>query len=173
MRRGAILTLAVLVAACTDGGAASTTTEPPTTTTTVQETTTTVERLADCPAPPYDIGTFPSGISSEQVPVADLPFDDYTIVPGSSSEIWLADDGSLAMALIRGALPPEQWPGESQIVDIDGVDARVGPFESGEWVAAWFEEPGERCDQYTLVFYPPVDPQEVQATIESMDRTAG
>ena len=92
---------------------------------------------------------------------------------GSSSEIWLADDGSLAMALIRGALPPEQWPGESQIVDIDGVDARVGPFEAGEWVVAWFEEPGERCDQYTLVFYPPVDPQEVRATIESMDRTAG
>jgi len=173
VRRGAILTLAVLAAACTDGGAASTTTEAPTTTTTVQETTTTVERLADCPAPPYDIGAFPSGVSAEQVPVADLPFDDYTIVPGSSSEIWLADDGSLAMALIRGALPPERWPGESQIVDIDGVDARVGPFEAGEWVVAWFEEPGERCDQYTLVFYPPVDPQEVRATIESMDRTAG
>lgn len=173
MRRGAIVVLAVAVVACTDGGAASTTTEAPMTTTTVQETTTTVERLADCPAPPYDIGSFPSGVSSEQVPVADLPFDDYTIVPGSSSEIWLADDGSLAMALIRGALPPEQWPGESQIVDIDGVDARVGPFETGEWVAAWFEQPGERCDQYTLVFYPPVDPREVQATLDSMDRTAG
>ena len=153
MRRGVIVLLAVFTAACTDGGAASTTTDPPTTTTTAQETTTTVERLADCPAPPYDIGFFPSGISSEQVPVADLPFDDYTIVPGSSSEIWLADDGSLAMALVRGALPPEQWPGER--------------------VVAWFEEPGERCDRYTLVFYPPVDPREVQATIESMDRTAG
>jgi hypothetical protein len=163
---------AVLAAACSDGAAVSTTTAQPTTTS-VPETTTTVERLADCPAPPYQISTFPSGISSDQVPVADLPFDDYTTVPGSSSEIWLADDGGLAMALIRGALPPEQWPGESQIVDIDGVDARVGPFETGEWVVAWFEEPGERCDQYTLVFYPPVDPQEVQATIESMDRTAG
>jgi hypothetical protein len=173
VRRGAIVLLAVLVAGCTNGGTVPTTTEPPPTTTTAQETTTTVERLADCPAPPYDIGFFPSGISSDQVPVADLPFDDYTIVPGSSSEIWLADDGSLAMALIRGALPPEQWPGESQIVDIDGVDARVGPFEGGEWVVAWFEAPGERCDQYTLVFYPPVDPQEVEATIESMDRTAG
>lgn len=173
MRRGAIVLLAVWMAGCTNGDTVPTTTEPPATTTTVQETTTTVERLADCPAPPYDIGFFPSGISSDQVPVADLPFDDYTIVPGSSSEIWLADDGSLAMALIRGALPPEQWPGASQIVDIDGVDARVGPFEGGEWVVAWFEAPGERCDQYTLVFYPPVDPQEVQATIESMDRTAG
>lgn len=163
---------AVLVAACTEGGASTTTTALPATTT-IPETTTTVERLADCPAPPYDISAFPSGVSSDQVPVEDLPFDDYTIVPGSSSEIWLADDGSLAMALIRGALPPEQWPGESQIVDIDGVDARVGPFDTGEWVAAWFEQPGERCDRYTLVFYPPVDPQEVQTTIESMDRTAG
>lgn len=168
-----LLTLAALAAACSDGGAATTTVEAPSTTTTLAETTTTVERLADCPAPPYDIGSFPSGISSDQIPVEDLPFDDYTIVPGSSSEIWLAEDGSLAMALIRGALPPEQWPGESQIVEIDGVDARVGPFESGEWVVAWFEQPGERCDQYTLVFYPPVDPQEVKATIESMDRTAG
>lgn len=165
--------IALLASACTDGGAVSTTTQSPPTPTTVPETTTTVERLVDCPAPPYDISSFPSGVSSDQVPVSDLPFDDYTIVPGSSSEIWLADDGSLAMALIRGALPPEQWPGDSQIVEIDGVDARVGPFESGEWVVAWFEEPGERCDQYTLVFYPPVDPQEVRATIDSMDRTAG
>ncbi len=172
MRLGVLMTLAVLAAACTNGGAAPTTIVAPTTTT-APATTTTVERLADCPAPPYDISSFPSGITSEQVPIADLPFDDYTIVPGSSSQIWLADDGALAMALIRGALPPEQWPGERGEVSIDGAPAVVGPFDDGTWVAAWFEEPGERCDQYTLVFYPPVDPEEVRTTIESMDRTAG
>jgi hypothetical protein len=165
--------LGVVVAGCTEGAAdVTTTTLPPTTTTTVP-TTTSVERLPDCPAPSYEIASFPSGISSDQVPVADLPFDDYTIVPGSASQIWLADDGALAMALIRGALPPDQWPGERGEVSIDGARGVVGPFDDGTWVAAWFEEPGERCDQYTLVFYPPIDPVEVQSTIESMDRTAG
>jgi hypothetical protein len=164
--------LAVLAVACTDGAADVATTVVPTTTT-APTTTTTIERLADCPAPSYEISSFPTGVSSEQVPVADLPFDDYTIVPGSSSQIWLDDDGALAMALVRGALPPEQWPGDRGEVSIDGARGVVGPFEDGTWVAAWFEEPGERCDQYTLVFYPPIDPLEVQSTIESMDRTAG
>lgn len=168
-----MVVIGLLAAGCSNGGAEATTTTPAPSTTLAETTTTTVERLADCPAPPYDIGVFPSGISSEQVPVADLPFDDFTIVPGSSSQIWLADDGGLAMALIRGALPPEQWPGERGEVSIDGARAVVGPFDDGTWVAAWFEEPGERCDQYTLVFYPPVDPDEVRTTIESMDRTAG
>lgn len=165
------LALALILASCT--GSAATTTTAAATTTSSDRQTTTVERLPDCPQPSYEISSFPPGISSSQAPVVDLPFDDYTIVPGSSSQIWVADDGGLAMALVRGALPPEEWPGARGEVSIDGARGVAGPFGDGSWVVAWFEAPGERCDRYTLVFYPPVDPLDVQSTIESLNRTAG
>lgn len=77
------------------------------------------------------------------------------------------------VALIRGSLPPEQWPGRKGEVTIDGARGVAGPFEDGTWVVAWYEQPGERCDLYMLVFYPPVEPAEVEATVNSLDRVAG
>ena len=171
---GVVLVLLLLASACTgaDADPEPTTTAAPTTTTTVS-TTTTTERPVDCPPPAYDIGSFPSNVAANQVPAENIAFDDYTTYPGSSSEIWLGDDGALSLALVRGALPPEDWPGDRGEVDIDGARAVVGPFDDGSWVVAWFEAPGERCDQYTMVFYAPVLGEEVRATLESMDRTAG
>ncbi len=171
MRWGRVAIVAVVCVACSQTSTPTTTIAP--TTTVVETTSTTRERLVDCAAPQYEITSFPSGISANQTPVSDLPFDQYTTVPGSASRIFLAEDGGLAMALVRGTLPPEEWPGDSQLIDIDGAQGRVGPFDDGTWVVAWFEQPGERCDRYTLVFYPPIDPLEVRSTIESMDRTAG
>lgn len=170
MHRGMIAGIALIVTACSAASAPTTTVEP--TTTTIVETTTTT-RPPDCPAPPYEFGSVPSTVAPNQVPAENLSLDGFTTAPGSSSSIWVGDDGDLAMALVRGALPPEQWPGDRGEVDIDGARGVAGPFEDGTWVVAWFEEPGDRCDQYTLVFYPPIDPSEVEATLETIDRTAG
>lgn len=178
MRRnasGVVLSLLLVLSACAGGDVepVPTTASPATTTSTTVATTTTTVRLVDCPPPAYDIGSFPSNVAANQVPAENIGFDDYTTYPGSTSEIWLGEDGALSLALVRGALPPDEWPGDRGEVDIDGARAVVGPFDDGSWVVAWFEAPGERCDQYTMVFYPPVGGEEVQATLESMDRTAG
>ena len=174
MRSLALFAVAVLLAACTDGTDAppSTTVAPVTTTTTVPEPTTTAPPV-ECPRAPYEIGVFPSNVGDAQVPAEGVAVDAFTSVPGSHSTIWVSEDGALALALVRGTLPPEQWPGDRGEIEIDGVRAAVGPFDDGSWVAAWFEEPGDRCDLYTMVFYPPVEPSEVEATLESMDRVAG
>lgn len=171
----------VLVLALAGCGAAgvdtTTTTVPPSTSTTAAPSTTTtvvdVEPLVDCPPAAYDIGVFPDRVAPAQVPAEGIALDPFTGAPGSHSTIWLDADGGLVLSLVRGALPPEDWPGEKGEVTIDGVRAVAGPFEDGTWVVAWYEEPGARCDRYTMVFYPPVTPAEVEATIESMDRVAG
>jgi hypothetical protein len=82
-------------------------------------------------------------------------------------------DETIAVALIRGTLPPVDWPGEKGEVSIDGTRAAVGPHPDGTWVAGWYEEPGERCDQYTMVFYPPWNPSDVEATLAGMNRVGG
>jgi hypothetical protein len=47
-----------------------------------------------------------------------------------------------------------------------------GPFEDGLWVAGWFDNDGqERCDLYTMVFYPPIEPAEVETALASITRT--
>ena len=173
MRSVTLLAAAVLLVACTgDAEPATSTTATPSTTTTVPETTTTTPPV-ECSRAPYEIGVFPSGVGDAQVPAEGLALDPFTSVPGSHSTIWVTEDGALALALVRGTLPPEQWPGERGEIEIDGVRAAVGPFDDGSWVAAWYEEPGDRCDLYTMVFYPPVEPSEVEATLSSMDRVAG
>lgn len=165
-----LATVVLALAGCT-GTAVTTTTEPPTTTSSSSSTTTTLP--PECPPAPYEVGEFPERVSDDQIPAENLAIDVFTSVPGTHSTLWVADDGSIAMALIRGTLPPQEWPGERGAVEIDGARGVAGPFEDGSWVVGWFEEPGDRCDQYTMVFYPPVEPAEVEATIESLDRVAG
>ena len=167
MRRSSPIVLALALIACTGGS------EPSTTTSTTAPDTTTTTRPEDCAAPPYEVAELPSTVAQTIVEAEEIPNDPLLEVPGSSSEIWLNDDGGLAVVLVRGTLPLEEWPGESGQVTIDGVDARVGPFDDGRWVVGWFEESGDRCDRYTMVFYPPVEPAEVEAALASMNRTAG
>lgn len=171
-----LLILILLVAACS-AESGSTTTEPavpspPETTSTTLETTTTT-RPVECAKPPYRVDVLPSRVEPTVVDPNDLDRNPYLEVAGTSVNFWLDGDGDVAVALIRGTLPLEDWPGDKGEVFIDGARAVAGPFEDGSWVVAWFEEPGERCDLFTMVFYPPVEPSEVQATLASMDRTAG
>ena len=172
MRR---LTLVVfLLAACSAGTDPTTTTSVAvsSTSTTVEETTTTT-RLAECAPPPYEVDVLPEKVEPTVVDPEDLERNEYIEVAGTSSRFWLDGEGNLAVALVRGTLPLEDWPGERGEVFIDGARAVAGPFDDGSWVVGWFEQPGERCDRFTMVFFPPIEPAEVEATLASMDRTAG
>ncbi len=170
------LVLVVGLAACSSAepvGSTTTATSRPSTTTTV-ETTTTATLPPECPAPPYEVGVLPARAALDRPPSSEqVVLDQFTTIAGTSATIWVDAEGNAVMALVRGSLPPEQWPGDRGEVFIDGARGVAGPFADGTWVVAWFEEPGDRCDRYMAVFYPPVEPAEVRATIESMNRVAG
>jgi hypothetical protein len=102
-----------------------------------------------------------------------ISLDQWTSVAGSRTTFIPREDNTLAIALIRGALPAVDWPGEKGEVSIDGTRAVVGPHPDGTWVAGWFEEPGERCDLYTMVFYPPWNPSDVEMVLLGMNRVGG
>lgn len=167
----ALLVFVALIVACTGGAESSTTTVPSTTTTVEEATTTTLP--PQCAPPPYAVGVLPEKVEPTIVDASEVPRHPYLEVPGTSSVIWVDGDGDLAMALVRGTLPLEEWPGERGEVFIDGARAAVGPMGDGSWTVGWFEQPGDRCDLFTMVFFPPIGPTEVEATLESMDRTAG
>jgi hypothetical protein len=174
-RLPALALVLAAVAGCTGEAAVTTTTLGETTTTTVAEatTTTTAPEVRICPAPPYEIGFLPLGVGAEDFDPSQVEPDVWTSVGGSNSMLLGRDDGTVAVALIRGTLPAIDWPGDKGIVQIDGVDAAVGPHDDGTWVAGWYVEPAERCDLYTMVFYPPWNPRDVEAVLLSMTRTAG
>jgi hypothetical protein len=151
---------------------APTTTTAPSTTSTVAETTTTAPAV-DCPAAPYDLTVLPFGIGQGLLDPDDIEPDVWTSVGGTNTTFLGRSDGTVAIALIRGTLPAVDWPGDRGEVSIDGTRAVAGPHPDGTWVVGWFEAPGERCDLYTMVFYPPVAPTEVEETLEGITRIAG
>jgi hypothetical protein len=140
-------------------------------TTTPAESTTTLEALVECPPIPYQVPVLPARVEGEEADLAAIEEDEFTSQGGSRSVFWVDGEGNLIVALIRGALPPREWPGEKGEVDVAGQRAVVGPFEDGLWVVGWFDGDGEeRCDLYTMVFYPPIEPDEVEAALESVVR---
>jgi hypothetical protein len=165
-----MLAVLVLVAASCGGSEQPTTSivsiPLPSTTTGVS-----VEPLSECPPVPYTVRRVPTRVNDEPSSPDDLQLDEFTSIGGTRSMFWVDQQGSVAVALIRGTLPPQQWPGERGEVDVAGNRAVVGPFADGKWVAAWFEGDGERCDLYTMVFYPPVEPEEVQLSLASIARS--
>ena len=164
-----LLLVLVAAAGCAErgGDAPTTTTTTPSTTTTTAPTTT---LPAECPEPPYAVDVLPARVSGEPVAAGDVPTDEFTSIPGTRSTLWTDAAGNLVVALIRGTLPPREYPGEKGAVEVAGLRAVAGQFEDGSWVVAWYEEPGERCNLYTMVFYPPVTPQEVEASLASVRR---
>ncbi|HEX6145741.1 MAG TPA: hypothetical protein VF083_03120 [Acidimicrobiia bacterium] len=168
-----LLLLLTLVLACSGPESADTTgTTLAPVTTTIPATTSTGPPV-ECPAPPYELEFLPTGVGSAVIDVADIEPDVWTSVPGSSATLLGRADGTVAIALIRGTLPPIDWPAEKGEVFIDGTRAVVGPHPDGTWVSGWFEAPGERCDLYTMVFYPPISPEEVEQVIDGMNRVGG
>ena len=169
MRRFLILFLAL--GACVGAGDSTTTTTAPATTT--SQATTTTEPPPDCPKAPYDLGFLPTGVGSGDLDPEALEPDEWTSVPGSHTTFIPRNDDTLAIALIRGTLPVLDWPGDKGEVSIDGTRAAVGPHPDGTCVVGWYEEPGERCDLYTMVFYPPWNPSEVEEVLLGMNRVGG
>ena len=169
MRRAKAVGLILLVCSC----AAS----PDPTTSLVPETTasdgptTTLEALVECPEIPYQVPNLPTRVAGEGADLGAIAEDEFTARGGTRSVFWVDGDGNLTVALSRGALPPRQWPGEKGEIEIAGTPAVVGPFEDGLWVAGWFEDDGsDRCDLYTMVFYPPITAEEVEAALASITR---
>jgi hypothetical protein len=171
MKRTLPILLLVLFIACSVSGSGTTTT-----TTAVPSTTTvapaTTAPPVECPPPPYELDFLPAGVGTAVLDAEDIEPDVWTSVPGSSATLWGRDD-DVALALIRGALPAVEWPSDRGEVLIDGTRGVVGPHPDGTWVAGWFEAPGERCDLYTMVFYPPVTDDDVQQTLAGMNRVGG
>lgn len=174
-----LLTALLLVCAACSASTAETTTSEQSATTLAESTTTTMpatttsEPPADCPAAPYEVLDLPFGVGQGVLDPDEIAPDVWTSVGGTNTTFWGRTDGTVAIALIRGTLPAVDWPGDKGEVSIDGTRAAVGPHPDGTWVAGWFEEPGERCDLYTMVFYPPVSPTEVEETLAGMNRVGG
>ena len=164
------IVLVLLVACGSPGTEATTTTTVGTTTTSVATTSTTTP--VECPPPPYELGFLPQGVGAD-LDVESVAPDVWSSVPGTSATLWGRDDDTVGMALIRGTLPAVDWPAERGEVFVDGTRGVAGPHPDGTWVAGWFEAPGDRCDLYTLVVYPPVAPEEVKRVIEAMNRVGG
>lgn len=164
--------MCVLVASCSAPPEAVTTTLAPTTTASPATSTTTVP-ASPCPPAPYEVPVLPpTVVAAEGSDTVDEP-DEFTSIGGTHVRLWVDGEGETAIALIRGALPPRQFPAERGEVEVAGTRAVAGPYPDGRWVIAWFNPPADRCDQYTMVFYPPVSPAEVEATLEGMVRVPG
>lgn len=165
----------VILAACSGTGVeeATTTVAESATTTSTTSATTTTQPPPDCPAAPYEMTVLPPGVGQGELDPDVVPQDVWTSVPGSNTTFVPRSDDTVGIALIRGTLPAVDWPGEKGEVSIDGTRAAVGPHPDGTWVAGWFEEPGERCDRYTIVFYSPWSPGDVEEVLLGMNRVGG
>lgn len=172
MRISHLLVCALALAACSDGGAATTTTVP-TSTTAAPSTTASTTPPPPCPPAPYEVPVVPASVAEADEAADESEPDEITSIGGTHTRLWVDQQGEPAIALVRGTLPPNQFPAERGEVMIDESRGVAGPYPDGRWLVTWFNEPGERCDQYTMVFYPPVSPQDVEATIQAMERTAG
>ncbi len=166
----------LVVVACSATTVETTDTTPAVATTTTTEPITTTTRAAaidECPPAPYEIGFLPFGVGGDGLRMEGIDPDVWTSVGGTQTTFFGRTDGTVAIAMIRGTLPAVDWPADKGEVEIDGTRAAVGPHPGGTWVAGWFEAPGERCDVYTMVFYPPWNPQDVEDVLLSMNRVGG
>lgn len=171
--RTMLIAFVLLLGACASGGVDATTTSTVAATTSTEPPTSTTQPPPDCPAAPYEVAFLPLTVGEGDLDLDALEPDVWTSVPGSNTTFVPRSDDTLAVAIIRGTLPAVEWPGDKGEVSIDGTRAVVGPHPDGTWVAGWFEEPGERCDQYTMVFYPPWNPSDVEDVLAGMNRVGG
>jgi hypothetical protein len=161
------LAIVLLLAGCSSP--ATTSPPPPSTveTTTTSSTTTAVELINACDPPTFFPTVLPATVSATQPSTSQIQLDQFTTLPGTTIRVWSGDSGQPVMVMIRGTLPPEKWTAAPEHVTVRGIDAALGPLQDGVWAAAWYEGP-DSCDEYSLIFYPPVDTDEARAVAESM-----
>jgi hypothetical protein len=158
-----------VIGACAGSGSPSTTVAATTTT----NAPTTTAAPVECPAAPYELEFLPTGVGTSALDADTIELDEWTSEGGTQTTFYGRSDGSVAIALVRGTLPTVQWPGERGEISVDGTRGVAGPHPDGTWVVGWYEEPGERCDEYSMIFYPPVAPADVEAVLLGMNRVGG
>lgn len=126
-------------------------------------TTTTVPALAVCDQADFLPTILPPGVEAGSV----VPLDPFTSIPGAATSVWVNVSGDISLILIRGALPPERWIETPETITVRGTDAALGELPGGHAAVAWFEGP-DRCDEYSLVLYPPGDLETVREIAESL-----
>ncbi|MBT8215304.1 MAG: hypothetical protein KJO17_00470 [Acidimicrobiia bacterium] len=164
-----LLLAGVLLAACT-GGDGGSTLLPPTTALVPDVSTTTTEpppTVVACDPAAFVPTVLPDRVADDRPATRDVPFDMYTIISGTSTSVWSQEDGTPVVGLIRGSLPPVQWLETPERITVREVDAALGQLPDGVWGVAWFEGP-DRCDEYTIVLYPPATAAELQSIAESL-----
>lgn len=171
--RHLLAALLLVIVGCSSQTVSTTSTTEATSSTTTSVAATTTQPPVECPPAPYELESLPFGVGEGDVPASEIELDVWTSVAGTHTTFIPRSDDTLAIALVRGTLPAVDWPAEKGEVDIDGTAAVVGPHPDGTWVAGWFEAPGERCDLYTMVFYPPWVPSDVELVIDGMNRVGG
>ena len=138
-----------------------------TTATTPAATVSSIETIESCGDVPYRPLVVPDRVAGADTEAADLGDDPYSTIPGTSIKLWVGEDSSPVMALIRGSLPPESWAGPTARIDVLRGDAALGPLPGDRWAVAWFESE-ERCDLFTLLLYPPTSAAEALEIAESL-----
>ena len=176
MRTAPALIIALVFAACSPGSGDATTTSVvfveaiPRPTSTSSTSTTVAAEIPDLCAP----STFfpqivPDSVVAGVPDTADVPIDEFSLIAGTYAASQFDAEGNPVIMMIRGALPPRQFSGETDTVMVlNEIPAVIGSIGDGFWAAAWALPPGERCDLYSLIFYPPVDEASVPAVVESI-----
>jgi hypothetical protein len=161
----------ILLTACSSGAEPLATTTTTTSVTaavpTATTTTTTLPSSDPCGEPTVRPAALPERVFGTEPEVGDVVLDRFTLIPGTTTQVWTDERGAPVMALIRGSLPPEQWTGPVTRVEVAGSEGALGPLSDGVWAVAWYES-DERCDLYTLVLYPPTSPEEAEAVAASL-----
>ena len=168
MRQFVVVVL--LLAACSSTGNADTLLTP-TSTAVPDATTTTTEPppppVESCDPAPFVPTVLPDRVATETPATKDIPYDQYTIISGTSTSVWSQDDGVPVLAIVRGSLPPVRWLETPEVITVRDVDAALGQLPDGVWAVAWFEG-DDRCDEYSVVLYPPATAEEARMVAESL-----
>jgi len=135
------------------------------TSTTVGATTTSQAGLEPCQEPGVTVSFPPSTVSESQTVATDYS-DAFTSMPGTSQTVFASAAGTPAMVIVRGALPPTNWVGATERVELRGVTGAVGPLADGVWAVAWAES-ADRCGQYSIFIYPPGTIDDARRVAES------
>lgn len=161
----------LLMSACSvpSGSPADPGTLPPPSTIVV--TTTTEPRptpLPLCDPPEYFPGVLPSGVNSPPDGI-ELEADRYTAIEGTSTVIFVDQEEAPRVVIVRGSLPPDEWTGRTIRTDVNGFEAALGTMPDGAWAVAWAET-SARCDQYSLIVYPPTTREETEVIAAGLRR---
>ena len=157
----------LLATACSPAAETTTATIASPTTSAATTTSTTIDLVNACDPPTFLPTVLPARASAEQPSIPNVPLDQYTTLPGTTIHIWSDDANQPVMVIVRGALPPVKWIDTPEHITVRGVEAAFGPLPDDYWGAAWFEGP-DTCDEYSVIFYPPVDVDEARTVAESM-----